>query len=214
MATCTRDSDCVVKRTLCCKPDRIDIRPIRGDKAGELPKLVCPRGSTVCEAAEDPELINSFTVGCVENRCRTLTPMTPEWCEPDRDMHYRIAQRDRTVATRDLTLECYGMSGAPACRTDASCYQETAPEAPRPPAAARACKRDADCGLTFVGCCACGATEFRAVNAKSKWTSCTQKQPVACPACVGPAPAELAAVCIKGSCEAVRAADAQVCASK
>ncbi len=209
MVACERDRDCSVVHTICCGPDSIDVRAVRADQGAMVAAHVCGRGRAC--GAPDPGLIASFTVGCVENTCRLLQPLPAAWCE-DRDPRYRVVLLDGTVAARDRTFDCHGH--APSCRIDVDCYREVPRRAPRPDAALRRCTRDAECMLAPVECCDCGARDFRAIrmDAADAWRGqrCGPK-PVACPACVGTAPANLAPACLQGSCEVVEAQAPAAC---
>jgi hypothetical protein len=209
MVACERERDCSVVHTICCGPDRIDVRATRTDQETAVPAHVCGRGRAC--GAPDSGLIASFTVGCVERTCRLLQPLPAAWCE-DRDPRYRVAMRDGTVAARDRTFDCHGH--APSCRIDFDCYREVERRAPRPPPALRRCTRDAECMLAPVECCDCGARDFRAIrmDAADAWRGqrCGPR-PVACPACVGAAPANLVPACLQGSCEVVEAQEPAAC---
>jgi hypothetical protein len=212
MIACKQDSDCTVSQTVCCKPDRNDVRAIRVDQAATLTNTICGKGAIVC-SSPDPVLLASFRVGCVENTCRLLDTLAPAWCE-DRDTRYRVLLRNGKVAARERTFDCFGH--APSCSIDANCYREVARRAPRPPAELRRCSRDADCMMRPATCCDCGATEFRAVrmDAEDKWQRFVcGAGPQTCPACDG-GPSGLWPVCLNGSCEAFEPRDEAECAAK
>jgi hypothetical protein len=209
MVACERDRDCTVVHTICCEPDSVDVRTVRADHAVEVPAFVCGRGHAC--GAPDPGLIASFNVGCVEHTCRMLQPLPAEWCE-DRDTRYRVVLRGGTVLARDRTFDCYGH--APSCRIDYDCYREVERRPPRPAPALRRCTRDAECALAPVECCDCGARDFRAIRLDAIDTWRGQRcgpQPVACPACVGTVPADLAPACLQGSCEVVEGRPSAAC---
>jgi hypothetical protein len=209
MVACERDRDCAVAHTICCGPDSVDVRAVRADQVTAAAALACGRGRAC--GGQDPALLASFTVGCVEHTCRFLQPIAPAWCEA-RDTRYRIVSRDGKVTARERGFDCDGP--APACRLDVDCYREIAQRAPRPAPALRRCTRDAECMLAPVECCDCGAREFRAIrmDAPDAWRGqrCGPN-PVACPACVTPLPASLAPACLQGSCEVVEVQPAAAC---
>jgi hypothetical protein len=127
-------------------------------------------------------------------------------------VRYRIVRRDGTVTARDRTFDCHGQASA--CRIDADCYREVEPRAPRPAPALRRCTRDAECGLAPVECCECGARDFRAIRTDAIGAWRGQRcgpNPVTCLACIGSVAANLAPVCLQGSCEVVQTQEPAAC---